>query len=201
MKTEYEIFGVVAAFLFVARASTRWWTTVRRPAGIEWIGVVALALSGLLCAMCGGYFWFVSPPHRPAPRGPRRGARSPTAPARSASSARAATGRSAWRWPPSRRPRPGLPALVADRRRPGRASCSPPAACSSSTTAVPGAPPSTEPSATTKGPASHRDAGPFACACGWVRPVVVRRPGPQAAWERDAARRSRTGRRMVVASR
>ena len=27
---------------------------------IEWIGVVALALSGLLCLMCGGYFWFVS---------------------------------------------------------------------------------------------------------------------------------------------
>ena len=27
---------------------------------MEWVGVVALALSGLLRLMCGGYFWFVS---------------------------------------------------------------------------------------------------------------------------------------------
>ena len=49
---------------------------------------------GLLCSMCGGFFWFVVPPHRPAPGGPAATPRSPTAPARSASSARAATGRS-----------------------------------------------------------------------------------------------------------
>jgi hypothetical protein len=28
--------------------------------GIDWVGTVALALAFLLCAMCGGFFWFVS---------------------------------------------------------------------------------------------------------------------------------------------
>jgi hypothetical protein len=64
MKTEYKIFGIVTAFLFLATGVYAWWTWEDSGGAnggqIEWIGVVALTLSGLLCLMCGGYFWFVS---------------------------------------------------------------------------------------------------------------------------------------------
>ena len=61
MKTEYKFFAVITAFLFVACGVYAWWTSYDSPDGrIEWVGVVALALSGLLCLMCGGYFWFVA---------------------------------------------------------------------------------------------------------------------------------------------
>jgi hypothetical protein len=61
MKSEYKIFGIMTAFLFVACAVYWWWTAYDSPTGTaEFVGVVALALSGLLTAMCGGYFWFVS---------------------------------------------------------------------------------------------------------------------------------------------
>jgi hypothetical protein len=61
MKTEYKIFGIVTTFLFLACGVYAWWTWYEsKPHVIEWVGVVALALSGLLCLMCGGYFWFVS---------------------------------------------------------------------------------------------------------------------------------------------
>jgi hypothetical protein len=69
VKTEYKIFGVMTLFLFLACAVYAWWSREASIAGtggaaspgqVEWIGVVALALSGLLCLMCGGYFWFVS---------------------------------------------------------------------------------------------------------------------------------------------
>ncbi|MDT5026604.1 MAG: hypothetical protein QOE61_3030 [Micromonosporaceae bacterium] len=59
MKTEYKIFGVLTAFLFVACAVYWWWTTVTFGTA-EYVGVIALALSGLLTLMCGGYFWFVA---------------------------------------------------------------------------------------------------------------------------------------------
>ncbi|MEH1129932.1 cytochrome c oxidase subunit 4 [Micromonospora sp. CPCC 206061] len=59
MKTEYRIFGVVTAFLYVACVVYAWWTwgDLGR---VEWIGTVALLLSALLTSMCGGFFWFVS---------------------------------------------------------------------------------------------------------------------------------------------
>jgi Cytochrome c oxidase subunit IV len=59
MKTEYKIFGVVTLFLFAACGVYAWWTNYDSGA-VEWIGIVALGLSGLLCLMCAGYFWFVS---------------------------------------------------------------------------------------------------------------------------------------------
>jgi cytochrome c oxidase subunit IV len=68
MKSEYKLFGIVTLFLFAACALYWWWTDYSfgkdgysdvHP-GPDYIGVVALALSGLLCLMCGGYFWFVS---------------------------------------------------------------------------------------------------------------------------------------------
>ncbi len=61
MKTEYRIFLIVAAFLVLAAGVYGWWTWYDSPTDtIEYIGVVALVLSGLLTIMCGGYFWFVS---------------------------------------------------------------------------------------------------------------------------------------------
>ncbi|MEV6490580.1 cytochrome c oxidase subunit 4 [Actinoplanes sp. NPDC051633] len=59
MKTEYKIFAGVAVFLFAVAIVYGFWTK-GASGGMEWIGVVALILSGLLCSMCGGFFWFVS---------------------------------------------------------------------------------------------------------------------------------------------
>jgi cytochrome c oxidase subunit IV len=59
MKTEYKLFGIVTAFLAFASVVYGWWTHYET-GQIEIIGVVALALSGLLTLMCGGYFWFVA---------------------------------------------------------------------------------------------------------------------------------------------
>jgi hypothetical protein len=59
VKTEYKIFVGVAAFLFAAATLYGFWTN-GESGEPEWIGVVALILSGLLCSMCGGFFWFVS---------------------------------------------------------------------------------------------------------------------------------------------
>ena len=61
MKSEYKLFSLVAGFLFLAAAVYAWWTYADASSHrVEWIGTVALILSGLLCLMCGGYFWFVS---------------------------------------------------------------------------------------------------------------------------------------------
>ena len=59
MRTEYKIFVGVAAFLFGAAIVYGFYT---RGTGthVEWLGTVALILSGLLCTMCGTFFWFVS---------------------------------------------------------------------------------------------------------------------------------------------
>jgi hypothetical protein len=59
VKTEYKIFIGVAGFLFGAAILYGLWT--RGESGhLEWIGTTALVLSGVLCTMCGGFFWFVS---------------------------------------------------------------------------------------------------------------------------------------------
>ncbi|MFC7533407.1 cytochrome c oxidase subunit 4 [Actinoplanes sp. GCM10030250] len=59
MRTEYKIFAAVAAFLFGAAIVYGFYTdgTGTHP---EWVGLVALILSGLLCSMCAGFFWFVA---------------------------------------------------------------------------------------------------------------------------------------------
>jgi hypothetical protein len=59
MRTEWRIFGGVAAFLYAACAVYAWWTWYDL-GHTDWVGSVALLLSALLCTMCGGYFWFVS---------------------------------------------------------------------------------------------------------------------------------------------
>jgi hypothetical protein len=58
MKTEYRLFGIIAAFLLAATFVYAFWT--RGETGLDWVGTTALALSFLLTAMCGGFFWFVS---------------------------------------------------------------------------------------------------------------------------------------------
>jgi hypothetical protein len=59
MKSEYRFFGLISAFLFAACGLYAWWTHADS-GRVEWIGVVALILSGLLCLMCAGSFWMVS---------------------------------------------------------------------------------------------------------------------------------------------
>jgi hypothetical protein len=59
MKSEYRMFGLVTAFLFVACIVYSFWTRGAL-GGVDWIGATALLLSGLLCGMCAAYFWFVS---------------------------------------------------------------------------------------------------------------------------------------------
>lgn len=66
MRTEWRIFGMLAGFLFGACALYGWWSD-HEFGSVEWIGTVALILSGLLCLMCGGYFWFVSQRIDPRP--------------------------------------------------------------------------------------------------------------------------------------
>jgi hypothetical protein len=59
VRTEYKIFAGVAVFLFAA-ATVYGIYTHGATGQLEWIGTVALILSGLLCSMCGGFFWFVA---------------------------------------------------------------------------------------------------------------------------------------------
>ncbi|AEV82540.1 cytochrome oxidase [Actinoplanes sp. SE50] len=59
MKTEYKIFLGVSLFLFGA-ATVYGLYTKGQQHQTEWVGTVALILSGLLCSMCGGFFWFVA---------------------------------------------------------------------------------------------------------------------------------------------
>jgi hypothetical protein len=65
MRTEWKLFGVIAAFLFGACVVYAWLTaegdrTINPFERIDWVGTLGLLLSGLLCLMLGGYFWFVS---------------------------------------------------------------------------------------------------------------------------------------------
>jgi hypothetical protein len=59
VRTEYKIFSGVAVFLFGAAAVYAAYTK-GEVGQTEWVGTVALILSGLLCLMCGGFFWFVA---------------------------------------------------------------------------------------------------------------------------------------------
>jgi hypothetical protein len=68
MRSEWRLFGLISAFLFVAAAVYGWWTDYSAPLHhVEWVGTVALILSGLLCTMCFGYFAFVASRIDPRP--------------------------------------------------------------------------------------------------------------------------------------
>lgn len=59
MKSEYRIFLGVAAFL-AAMSVIYWFWTKAALGHYDYAGTIALAMTTLLCVMCGGYFWFVS---------------------------------------------------------------------------------------------------------------------------------------------
>jgi cytosine/uracil/thiamine/allantoin permease len=59
MKSEWRLFGLVAAFLFACCVVYAFWTRASL-GSVDWIGSTALVLSGLLCAMCAMYFFIVS---------------------------------------------------------------------------------------------------------------------------------------------
>jgi hypothetical protein len=70
MRTEYKIFGLVALFIYASAAFYAWYSEYYLRFGqpgiapkqqhMDWIGVVALTLTGTLLSMCAGYFWFVA---------------------------------------------------------------------------------------------------------------------------------------------
>ncbi len=59
MRSEYKIFGLVALFLWVVAGIYSWWSKLYL-GHMDWVGTVALILSGLLLFMCAAYFWFVA---------------------------------------------------------------------------------------------------------------------------------------------
>ena len=72
MKAEWRLFGILAGFVFVAAAVYAWWTHYDSAQStgtgkIEWIGTVALILSGLLLSMCGSALWLISNRIEPRP--------------------------------------------------------------------------------------------------------------------------------------
>ncbi|MGH3729224.1 MAG: cytochrome c oxidase subunit 4 [Micromonosporaceae bacterium] len=66
MRTEGRIFNGVAVFLYATAAVYYWWTDYELGAP-DWIGTIALILSGTLLAMCGLYFGFVARRIEPRP--------------------------------------------------------------------------------------------------------------------------------------
>lgn len=72
MKSEGRLFFVLALFVFAMAALYGWWTSVAPREqtgheGVEWIGVVALVLSGLLLTMVGSALWLISRRIEPRP--------------------------------------------------------------------------------------------------------------------------------------
>jgi hypothetical protein len=66
MKSEWRLFGVLAAFVFVAAAVYGWWTD-HDGTHVEWIGLLGLILSGLLLTMCASALWLISRRIEPRP--------------------------------------------------------------------------------------------------------------------------------------
>lgn len=60
MKTESHLFGIVTLCLYVFAAVYGWWTWYDSAGHLEFIGFIALLLSGSLCGMCWAFFAFVA---------------------------------------------------------------------------------------------------------------------------------------------
>ena len=193
VKTEYKIFvGVAGVPVRRGRSSTAAGRTAQT-GHLEWIGTVALILSGLLCSMCGGFFWFVSrridlrPEDRDGRRDRRRRRRDRLLQPGQLLAVRHRAGRR------DRRPRPGVLDVVADRgsawsrsifarRRPAlRVLHRHPAHRRALITPV-----ASRPMRAHDGPLPERS-GPFALV------QVARGGGCQAAWRRVARRRAAAG--------
>jgi hypothetical protein len=59
MTSEWRLFGLISAFLYLAAVVYAFWTQSSLH-GVDWIGTTALVLSGSLTGMCTLYFWVVS---------------------------------------------------------------------------------------------------------------------------------------------
>jgi hypothetical protein len=59
MKSEWRLFVGIAVFLGLCAPVYALWSHYSL-GHVDWVGTVALIMSTLLCAMCGGYFYFVS---------------------------------------------------------------------------------------------------------------------------------------------
>ena len=59
MRGESLLFAIVSGFLYLAAIVYGFWTKYATH-GVEWIGVTALVLSGLLTGMCTLYFFLVA---------------------------------------------------------------------------------------------------------------------------------------------
>lgn len=59
MKSEWRLFAVITLFCFLVAPLYAWWTDAFGTR-VEWVGTVALILTGLLTLMCGGFFLVVS---------------------------------------------------------------------------------------------------------------------------------------------
>ncbi|GAA3452446.1 cytochrome c oxidase subunit 4 [Dactylosporangium matsuzakiense] len=70
MRTEFRVFGVIAAALLVAAGVYLWWTGSGSAGHPEWAGGTTLGLSGVLSLLCAVYCWLVSRriPPRPEDR-------------------------------------------------------------------------------------------------------------------------------------
>jgi hypothetical protein len=66
MKSEYRLFGLLTAFMYLAAIVYAFWTRGTGH-GVEWIGTTALVLTGLLTGMCTLYFFLVSRRIEPRP--------------------------------------------------------------------------------------------------------------------------------------
>jgi hypothetical protein len=66
VKSEWRFFGFLTAFLFIAAVVYAYWTDGEM-GSVEWVGTIALILSGLLTLMCGGFFLVVSRRINPRP--------------------------------------------------------------------------------------------------------------------------------------
>lgn len=67
MRIEARMFLLVAGYFFVVSVVYGWLTWALGNNGIEWAGFLALALSGGLLVLTGGFFWFVSRRIEPRP--------------------------------------------------------------------------------------------------------------------------------------
>jgi hypothetical protein len=59
VKSEWRLFGIITGFVFLVAPLYAWWTRANG-GSVEWVGTVALILTGLLTLMCGGFFLVVS---------------------------------------------------------------------------------------------------------------------------------------------
>src|SRR2546430_10788589 len=66
MKSEWRLFGLLSAFLFLAAVVYGFWTKYSLH-GVDWIGTTALVLCGLLTTMCTLVFFVVSRRIDPGP--------------------------------------------------------------------------------------------------------------------------------------